>query len=94
MENPKIKANIEWLPRDWEIAIVRAGPLLDKFGDPFEFVCTVMRKDDQAIIKGACGKRYSAATFKAIKELMEKERILNVTWERKNNEPRIVIKKL
>lgn len=82
------KAHVEWIA-----GIIRAGPFLDKYGDPYEFACTIVREGDSAVLKGAAGK-YSRAVHEAIKKELLAAGIKDVTWERLNNKPREVKKEI
>lgn len=80
----KAGAHIEWV-----VGIIRAGSELEKFGDPYEFTCMLIKEGDRVHIKGAAGK-FTLAIRRAISRALKEAGIDNAEWERANNAPRKV----
>lgn len=62
-------------------AVLRVGEELERFGDPYEFSCTVVIDKSHALIKGAAGT-YSKATRIAIEDELRYHGITTIEWER------------
>lgn len=71
-----MKANLEWTS-----GVIRAGREFEKYGDPYEFACTVLRIGDTAYIFGAAGE-FSRKTYEAIREELKSHGIAHVEWSR------------
>jgi hypothetical protein len=78
---------------EWNIGVVRGGPGTEKFGDPYNFVCTIIRTGDDAYIMAACGE-FNTDIYRSIASELKKIGVKNVTWDRKNKTERTVEVKL
>lgn len=73
-----MKAEVEWI-----LGVIRAGKNFKKHGDPYEFVCTVMRENDRAFLLAA-GGTFTKETYKAIEQLLRQMGITVIRWDKKN----------
>lgn len=64
-------AHLEWLGQV-DAGILRIGPEMKEWGDPYEFSCVVVRKGDTAMLLGA----YSDNTTNIIRHRHEVKRLL------------------
>lgn len=61
--------------------ILRTGSKFEKYGDPYEFACTVIRIGDTGFIFGAAGA-LSAEIRQAVREELKAHGITHVEWSR------------
>lgn len=73
-------AHIEWLSDN--IAIIRGGENFI-YGQPYDFVCTLIKDNDKWIIKGFHGK-YTPKIRRAIQKALFTSGIEQVEYERLN----------
>lgn len=76
-------AHIEWIA-----GILRVGPELTNFGDPFEFMCVVLRDEGTVIFKGATSDKIVDLLKERDgirKQLEILGPITKVQWTRKDN---------
>ncbi len=66
---------------EWTHGVLRAGGGFDEFGDPYDFVCTVIRRGDEAEMIGAAGQ-FSKQTYESIKTVLAEEGVTKVHWDR------------
>lgn len=77
---------------DWNIGLIRAGKLHKEYGDPFDFIVTVMKQDRKAFLCGASGV-FDKQTYAAVKKVLDTLDLDEVSWEKKNIKPRQINKK-
>ena len=69
---------------EWVTGIIRGGKDHHKFGDPYEFSCTILKDRDTVYLKGAVGHLYTHFRSE-LREEFVKEGIKKVLWETKEN---------
>lgn len=74
-----MRADVEWV-----VGVVRAGSQFKKYGDPYEFSCTVIRRGEVAEIVGASG-RFDRSIYESVRAALLAEGITEAIWERKNS---------
>lgn len=74
---------------DWNVGLIRAGKDHHKYGDPFEFIVSIMRQDKKAFLMGASGT-FNKETYQAVHEVLKTLDLEIVEWERKNIKPKRV----
>jgi hypothetical protein len=73
-----MKANIQFTA-----GVIRCGPELHQYGDPYNFVCSFVVMDKSIYLYGAVGE-YNRATFRAIMQILKADGFEKVEWEKKN----------
>lgn len=64
------------------VFVVRAGPDMNKFGDPYNFSCTVTLVQDIAYVQAASGELPKASEVREFIRSMYKIGAKKVVWER------------
>jgi hypothetical protein len=72
---------------EWVVGIIRSGPKFEKHGDPYNFVCTLMKENEKGFLMAASGT-FTKETYKAVAELVKSLGLEEVRWEKKNIAPR------
>lgn len=81
-----MKADVEWV-----VGVIRAGPDFKEHGDPYEFVCSIMKQDRKAFLMAASGT-FNKETYKAVEQLVRTLDVDHVSWDRKNIKQRKIRK--
>lgn len=81
-----MKADVEWV-----VGVIRAGPSFEKHGDPYNFVCTVMKENRKAFLMAASGT-FTKETYQAVETLVRSLEVDEISWDRKNINPKKVKK--
>ena len=82
-----LKAEIEWLElkSDESVGVLRGGPEYQKFGDPYAFSCTVLRRGDHVTLMGASGV-LSTGALREIRAHFKAQGIKSVYWQRRKSD--------
>ena len=64
------------------VFVVRAGPEMQKYGDPYNFSCTVTLIDSVAYVQGASGELPRASEVRSFIKYMYRLGAKSVEWER------------
>lgn len=64
------------------VFVVRAGQDMHKFGDPYNFSCTVTLVDSVAYVQGASGELPRASEVRSFIKYMYSLGAKSVVWER------------
>jgi hypothetical protein len=67
---------------EWVTGVLRAGPEAHKFGDPYTFSATIVKRGDTVEIIGATGK-IPPGGLKELKALLAAEGVTRFVWDRK-----------
>lgn len=77
---------------NWEVGTIRWGGSHQKYGDPYELIINIQKRNNVAFLYGGCGKFPKEAVNELIQKLKD-EGFTEIEWERAKN-GKIVVKKL
>ena len=73
-----MKAEVEWIT-----GVLRVGTRYQRYGDPYEFSCTVVKKGDKVELIGGVGT-VTRSMWKAIRKTFFSDGITDAYWDREN----------